>query len=117
MNEKGKDMRMEMMRQMMDNMSGMPPVMEKRVEMCRSMSQGGTDKGAALQNATPEIRALFVEWVKNIEEDISRFLKGKGSVSISDISSELKISEESVLSFITKMAREKQIKITGVSVE
>jgi hypothetical protein len=117
MKEKGKDMRMDMMRQMMGNMSGMPPMMEKCMEMCQSMSEGGADKGTAPLGATPEIQALFEEWVKNIEDDIVSLLKGRGSVTISAIATSLKISEESVLFFVGKMAREKQIKITGVSVD
>ena len=58
-----------------------------------------------------------MEWVKNIEEDISRFLKGKGSVPLSLIAAELKISEESVTFFVSKMAKEKTLKITGVSID
>lgn len=64
--------------------------------------------------ATPELRALFEEWAKAVEEEILGFLKEKGSSNPSEIASKLKISEESTLFLIGKMAREKKLKITGM---
>lgn len=64
--------------------------------------------------ATPEIRGLFKEWAKAVEEEILGFLKEKGSIEPSEIATKLKISEESVLYFIGKMTKEKKLKITGM---
>ena len=59
--------------------------------------------------ATPEVRGLFEEWAKAVEEEILAFLKEKGKANPSDISAKLNISEESALFFIGKMAREGKI--------
>jgi hypothetical protein len=64
--------------------------------------------------ATPEVRGLFEEWAKAVEEEILGFLKEKGSSDPSEIAAKLKISEESSLFFIGKMAKEKKVKIAGV---
>ncbi len=64
--------------------------------------------------ATPEVRLLFEEWARALEEEIVSFLKGKENVRPSDIAAKLKISEESALYFVGKMAREGKLKITGI---
>ncbi|RPH70585.1 hypothetical protein EHM76_06540 [bacterium] len=64
--------------------------------------------------ATPEVRGLFEEWAKAVEEEILGLLKDKGTMDPSEIAVKLNISEESALFFIGKMAREKRIKITGI---
>ena len=51
---------------------------------------------------------------KAVEEEIVGFLKEKGSCEPSEIAAKLKISEESALYFIGKMAREKKVKIADV---
>ncbi len=45
--------------------------------------------------ATPELRALFEEWARAVEEEILGLLKEKGTVEPSQIAAKLKISEES----------------------
>ncbi len=64
--------------------------------------------------ATPEVRALFEEWARAVEEKILGLLKEKGTVEPSQIAAKLKISEESSLFFVGKMAKERKIKITGI---
>lgn len=64
--------------------------------------------------ATPEVRGLFEEWVKAVEEEVLTFLKEKGSSNPTKIAAKLKISEESVLFLISKLAREGKLKITKV---
>ena len=46
--------------------------------------------------------------------NLANAYKDKGRIEPSEIATKLKISEESALFFIGKMAREKKIKITGV---
>jgi hypothetical protein len=76
---------------------------------------GAVSESASMASfATPELRALFEEWAKAVEEEILGFLKEKGSSNPSEIASKLKISEESTLFLIGKMAREKKLKITGM---
>ena len=67
--------------------------------------------------ATPEVRGLFEEWARAVEEEIVGLLKNKGMSEPSEIAAKLKISEESALFFIGKMAREKKVKITGIKLQ
>lgn len=82
----------------------------------QQMAGAVTESATMASVATPELRGLFEEWAKAVEEEIVAFLKEKGSSEPSEIASKLKISEESALYFIGKMAREKKFKIIGVKI-
>ena len=66
--------------------------------------------------ATPEVRGLFEEWAKAVEEEILAFLKEKGKATPSDIGAKLNISEESTLFFIGKMAREGKLSLGEIRI-
>ena len=89
-------------------------MMEKWMQMCQEMAGAVTESATMASFATPEVRGLFEEWARAVEEEILGLLKEKGSSEPSEIAAKLKISEESTLFFIAKMAREKKLKITGV---
>jgi hypothetical protein len=78
------------------------------------MAGAVTESASMASFATPEVRGLFEEWAKAVEEEILGFLKEKGSSEPSEIAARLKISEESALFIIGKMARERKLKITEV---
>ncbi len=84
------------------------------MQMGQQMAGAITESASMASFATPEVRGLFEEWAKAVEEEIVGFLKEKGSSEPSEIAAKLKISEESALYFIGKMAREKKVKITGI---
>ncbi len=85
------------------------------MQMSQQMAGAVTEAASMASFATPEVRGLFEEWAKAVEEEIRAFLKEKGSSEPSEIAAKLKISEESALYFIGKMAREKRLRVTGVS--
>jgi len=84
------------------------------MQMSHQMAGAVTESASMASFATPEVRGLFEEWAKAVEEEIVGFLKEKGSSEPSEIAARLKISEESALFFIGKMARERKLKITEV---
>lgn len=85
------------------------------MEMGEKMA-GAIREGASIASfATPEVRGLFEEWARAVEDEIIGFLKGKQSAVPAEVAAKLKVSEESVLFFIGKMAREKKLRITGIS--
>ena len=108
-------MDMGMMKEMMGGKGGMPDMMGKCMQMFQHMAGSGSGSATMGSFATPEVRGLFEEWAKALEDEIIAFLKQTGSGIPSEIAAKLKISEESVLFFIGKMAREGKLKITGVS--
>ncbi len=79
---------------------------------------GAVSESASMASfATPELRGLFEEWVKAVEEEILGLVKEEGSSEPAGIATKLNISEESVVFLIGKMAREKKIKITGIKAQ
>ena len=84
------------------------------MQMGQQMAGAISESASMASFATPEVRGLFEEWARAVEEEIVAFLKEKGSSNPSEIASKLKISEESALFFIGKMARLKKINITGI---
>ncbi len=84
------------------------------MQMCEQMTGTVIEAGRLAGFASPEMRGLFEEWVKALEGEIIELLKEKGICSPSDLAAHLKLSEESVLFLIGKLAREGRLKITGV---
>jgi len=87
------------------------------MQMSKQMAGAVTESASMASFATPEVRELFEEWARAIEEEIVGLLKEKGTSEPSEIAAKLKISEESALFFIGKMAREKKVKITGIKLQ
>lgn len=87
------------------------------MQMGQQMAGAISESSSLASFATPEVRGLFEEWMRSIEEEILGFLKEKGSSEPSKVAVRLKVSEESVLFFISKMAREGKLKITGVALK
>jgi len=84
------------------------------MQIGQQMAGAVTESASMASFATPEVRGLFEEWAKAVEEEIVEFLKEKGSSEPSEMAAKLKISEESTLFFLGKMAREGKLKIIGV---
>ena len=84
------------------------------MNMCQQMTGAVIEIGKMASLATPEIRGLFEEWAKAVEGEILEFLKEQKSSTLVEIAAKIKITEESVLFLIGKLAREGKLKITGV---
>ena len=109
----GMGMMEDMMQSMMKGAGSMP-------EMCMKMMQqmaGSVSETAGMASfATPEVRGLFEEWTKVLEEEIVTFVKEKGKATPSEIAAKLRVSEESVLFFVGKLARERRLIIGEIRV-
>ncbi len=87
------------------------------MQMGQQVAGAVTESASMASFATPEVRGLFEEWARAVEEEIVELLRNKGTSEPSEIAAKLKISEESALFFIGKMAREKKVKITGIKLQ
>lgn len=76
------------------------------MKMAQQVMGSITGTASIASYATPELRGLFEEWARVLEEEIIAFVKQKEKTSPSDIAANLSISEESVLFLIEKLARE-----------
>lgn len=101
-----------MMQQMMGRMTaGMQE--SDPVAMCRAMmpSVAGTAEMAAY--ATPELRTLFEEWARSVEDEVLAVLRARGPLDLTELAAALKISPEGALHFLGKLVREGKATISG----
>lgn len=61
--------------------------------------------------STPELRGLFNDWVFAIESEILEFLKGRGKVDPDEVAKHFKLTRESAIFILGKMAKEEKIKM------
>ena len=87
------------------------------MEMCKGMIGSVTKAAEMATYATPELRALFEEWLGQIEAEIIEFL-GKGeAVTPEAVAEHFKLSKESAVFLISKMARAGKIKISAEQIK
>ena len=85
------------------------------MEMCQTMMRTISDTVKMAGYATPEVQALFEEWSSQVEKELLAMLKN-GMVSTSEIAKSMNISEDSIAFFLSKLIRNKKIKVTGLEV-
>jgi predicted ArsR family transcriptional regulator len=64
--------------------------------------------------ATPEVRTLFEEWARSVEEEVLAALKARGPLDLATLAGALKVSPESVLHFLGKLVRDGKATIAGI---
>lgn len=84
------------------------------MEMCKSMIENISRCGELAAYATPEVRGLFEDWTEEVSSEILRFVKEKGKITPEEIAKEIKISVNSVIFFISNLARQGKLKIESV---
>lgn len=114
--EEKQDMMKEMMPKMMggmnmgDMMSSMMGEGGGPMDMCKNMMGAFQETAASSKFATPEVRNLFEEWSVQIEDEIYEFIKTAGEVNPEKISEHFKLSKDSVIYFLKKLAEKGKIK-------
>mgnify|MGYP001465272869 CR=1 FL=1 len=107
----------EMMQNMMQNMmKGNMSMPEMCMKMMEKMMGSMSESAKVASYATPEMRTLFEEWLKNLETEVIEFVKEKGKATPEDIATKLKISTDSVIFLIAKLVREGKLSIGEIKV-
>jgi hypothetical protein len=83
-------------------------------EMCRQMTSAVTKAVEMGSYATPEVRALFEDWVGEVEKEIINVIAQSGQSNPGSIAQKLRIKEDSVIFFISRLAQQKKIKISAI---
>jgi hypothetical protein len=79
----------------------------------RTLFQVGLKSGGQVTTyATPELRALFEEWLGQIEAEFLEFLQGGEAVAPENVADHFKLSKESAVFLLSKLAREGKIIIS-----
>jgi hypothetical protein len=102
-------MMQQMMQKMMDGMKEFNPM-----AMCQAMMTSVAKSAELGAYATPEVRTLFEEWARSVEEEVSIVLKTRGQVDLNQLATQLKISPEGALYFIGRLVREGKATISAI---
>jgi len=106
---------------------GMPPMMQQMMQkmmagtqdfnpmaMCQAMMTSVGKAAEMAAYATPEVRTLFEEWGRSVEDKVLALLKKRGRLDLPGLAAELKITPESVLFFLGKLVREGKATIAEI---
>lgn len=102
-----------MMRQMMERMGGGGDF--SPAAMCQAMMTSVGKSAELAAYATPEVRTLFEEWARSVQDEVLDTLKSRGPLDLTALASALKISPESALFFLGKLVHEGKATISGIS--
>ena len=114
-NEGGKNMMPDMAKKMMSNMQNKDNSFNPK-QMCESMMKSVESTAKLAGQANSEVQMLFEEWLEQVEEELLEILKDEQNLDIQNISNKLRVSEESVLYFLSKLVREKKIEILDLKI-
>jgi hypothetical protein len=82
---------------------------EKPWDMCGKMMSSITKTADLAVSATPEVKQLFEDWIQQIDEEILDFVKKEESIDIDKTAEKFKLSKESVVYFLTRLAQKGKI--------
>ncbi len=101
-----------MMRQMMEKMGGGGDF--NPAAMCQAMMTSVGKSAELAAYATPEVRTLFEEWARSVQDEVLATLRSRGPLDLTALAGALKISPESALFFLGKLVREGKATISGI---
>lgn len=106
---------------------GMPPMMQSMMQkmmgstgefgpaaMCQAMMTSVGKAAEMAAYATPEVRTLFEEWARSVEEEVLATLQARGPLDLAALAGVLQIGPESALHFLGKLVREGKASIAGI---
>lgn len=106
----------------MGNQKSMMPEMAKKMmgnmqkkefnpqQMCEEMTSSIKSTAKLAAHANSEVQMLFEEWAEQVEKEIFENLNPE-EFNAEKISEELKVSEKTVLYFLSRLIRDKKIKV------
>src|SRR5574341_2434799 len=102
--EEGKRMDPKGMKPPMTEGMGMPPMMQQMMQkmmasmqefnpmaMCQAMMTSVGKAAEMAAYATPEVRTLFEEWARSVEDEVLAVLKARGPLDLATLAGALKI--------------------------
>lgn len=102
---------MGMMGAMMGRMHGKGQKGFMPWDMCGEIISSIRQSHRIATMATPEVQALFEDWVEQIEQEMLDYLKDKDSADIKNLAGHFKISRDSAYYFLTRLAQKGKIKL------
>jgi hypothetical protein len=106
---------------------GMPPMMQQMMQkmmagmqefnpmaMCQAMLTSVSKSAEMAAYATPEVRTLFEEWARSVEEEVLTILKAQGQMDLNQLAARLKVNPDSALYFLGNLIRDGKATISGI---
>lgn len=81
------------------------------MDMCKKMMSTISQSSDIATFATPEVRQLFEEWVQQVDEEILSLVKKNNLISPEQVAENLKISKNSAIYFLSRLAQKGKISI------
>lgn len=81
------------------------------MDMCEKMMSSISRNSEIATFATPEVRQLFEEWVQQVDDEILNLINDNASISPEEIAGKLKISKNSVIYFLSRLAQKGKINL------
>jgi len=82
--------------------------------MCQAMMASVGQAAEMAAYATPEVRTLFGEWARSVEEELLSALRTRGPLDLVTLAEALRVSPESALHFLGKLVREGKATISVI---
>lgn len=79
------------------------------IEMSKEVMSAISHSYELATYSTPELRALFNDWLSEIENEVIEFLKDRQRVDPDEVAEHLRIERESAIFILSKLAREGKI--------
>jgi DNA-binding transcriptional ArsR family regulator len=86
----------------------------ENMDMCKKMMAGMGPNRNADQLATPEIQTLFEEWARQMDSEVLGLVESGEEMDSNGMAAQLKISRESLLYFLTRLARQGKIDLKPI---
>lgn len=99
MSPKGEMPMMKWMRKMTENTEDFNPM-----EMCKGMMSSVAKVTEMSFYSTPEVCAMFDDWMTNVEKEIFDYIKKEGKIHLKNIADNFGISESAAKFFLNHLA-------------
>jgi len=86
-------------------------------DMCKKMMSSMSKTSELATFATPEVRQLFEEWSAQIEEEIMNYIRESKTNETEKIAEHFKLSQNSVIYFLTRLASKGKINLKAQKTE
>ena len=117
-NSGGNNMMPDMAKKMMSNMQnkGFSPQ-----EMCEKMTASVEKTAKLAGQANDEVQMLFEEWAEQVEKELLDLLKNiqedNNDFDAAEAAESLKVSEDTVLFFLSRLIKNKKIEVTSLKLK
>ncbi|TFG74240.1 MAG: hypothetical protein E4H23_12320 [Chrysiogenales bacterium] len=79
------------------------------MDMCKKMMAGMGPNRNTESFTTPEIQILFEEWARQMDSEVLGLIESAKEMKIDDMAAQLKISRDSLILFLNRLARQGKI--------